>query len=121
MTRRARRIEHHNEKETNEGTDPNDSARFAQRESERERGVGIDSTDAAGRYVADAEAGQTYRALRSRTARWRKQPPTAAQVALLRKLGVNPLSIRSRGDASDKINATRAKRKRNTRETGKKR
>ena len=103
--RQEKRITTCNEKERNEALDPNDAARFAQREAERERAVGIDSTDAAGRYVADAEAGQTYRALRSPNARWRDQPPTAAQVALLRKLGVNPLSVRSRGDASDKIDA----------------
>jgi hypothetical protein len=109
MSRRARRIEHRSEKERKEGIDPNDAARFAQREAQRERGVGIESADAGARYLADTEAGQTYRALRSRTARWRDQPPTAAQVALLRKLGVNSLSVRSRGDASDKIDAAQTK------------
>lgn len=91
--------------------DSKKAAEFAQREAERERTAGIDESDAAARYLSDAEGGRTYRGLRSPAAGWRAQAPTAAQLALLRKLGINPLSVRSRGEASDAIEAATQKRK----------
>jgi hypothetical protein len=87
----------------------NKAAEFARKEAERERAAGIDHNDSAGRYLTDAEAGRTYRALTSPAARWRRRAPTAAQLAMLRKLGINPLSVRSRGEAADKIDAVRQK------------
>lgn len=70
---------------------------FAEREAERERGVGIDENDAAARFLRGESALDDPRAA------WRRKPATPGQVRMLRSLGANPLTYRSRGAASDEI------------------
>jgi hypothetical protein len=76
---------------------------LAKERAEEEREEGLDPTDAAARFIADAEAGNLFRGLRSPDARWRMAPPTEAQRRMLRGLGINPFSVTTRGQASDKI------------------
>src|SRR5689334_7061067 len=83
---------------------------FARLQAERERTLGVDPTDAAARFLSDAQAGRTYRALDSSTAPWRNKRPTHAQLSLLRQLGLNPFSVRTRGEAADTIARHRRKR-----------
>ena len=76
---------------------------FARRQAERERSLGLETEDAAARFLADVEGGGMYSALRSPTASWRDKEPTHAQRSLLRQLGVNPFAVSTRGEAADKI------------------
>jgi hypothetical protein len=79
----------------------------ARQQNEDERQMGLDSTDAASRFIADKEAGNVYRALGSPVAPWRSKPPTEAQRRLLRELGINPFTVTTRGEAADQIAATK--------------
>jgi hypothetical protein len=89
-----------------------DQARaFAEREAQRERRVGLSDGDASAAWLSDRGASRTYRCLGDDTAAWRSKPPSVAQIALLRELGVNPLSVRSSGAASDAIQKAKRERR----------
>ena len=78
----------------------------ARARAEQERSEGIESDDAAAKWLQAREARLTNPLLASGAA-WTREPITVPQQRLLRALGVSPLAL-SRGGASAAI--TRAKR-----------
>jgi hypothetical protein len=75
-----------------------DAERWRERaEAERQQGLG--EREAGGRWLTARDAGRAYQP----GTHWRAKPISPAQTRALRKLGLNPLTYRNAGEASDAI------------------
>jgi hypothetical protein len=80
--------------------------------AEAERAEGLSPDDAATRWIEDADAGRGYRVLSTSAAAWRSGAVTEAQRRMMRRLGLNPFLVSTRGAASDAIEAAKKKNRR---------